>query len=240
MARVIKEYEARRKELITAAWSLFMENGYENTTVNAIIDECDVSKGTFYHYFDSKEQLLEASIEQVTVSIKGEIDTAISQPGLDAIQRMTRLIDASRVYKTEHAEMLGTMLPVIYREENLLLRHKMNERSVELISPAFTRVIEQGVDEGVFDVEFPRETSEMILRLGNAFAEANILTILDLSRRPEKFDLLKRRVRVYETTIERILGAPEGAFDIFDERSMQLLKKLASAANRMSDSDKGI
>lgn len=234
MARVLKEHGARRAELIDAAWSMFMESGYEGTTVNAIIEKCGVSKGTFYHYFSSKEEILEASIEQVTVRIRDEIERAISVEDLDAIGRMTSLIDASRMYKTEHADMLGTLLSVVYRDENLLLRHKMNRRSVELLSPLFTRVIEQGVKEGVFDVEFPLETSEMILELGNAFAEANVLLMLDMEQHPQNLELLKKRLSVYEATIERILGAPEGSFAVFDERSMLLLEKLALAANRVS------
>lgn len=235
MARVAKDYEARRGELIDAAWALFTEHGYENTTVSAIIDACDISKGTFYHYFGSKEELLDATIERITISIRDAIEGAISVQGLTAVEKMARLIDASRVYKTEHAEVLGTLVSVIYSDENLLLRHKMHARTVELLSPAFTLVIEQGVDEGVFDVRFPAETAEMILQLGNAFAELNVTSMMDMAGRPEMIDRLTRRIRVYATTVERVLGAPEDSFEIYNERSIKLLKKLAQATGRASN-----
>ena len=47
-----------RGKIVSAAWKLFYEQGYEDTTVEDIIFESATSKGTFYHYFKSKEDLL--------------------------------------------------------------------------------------------------------------------------------------------------------------------------------------
>jgi len=47
-----------RVKILNAAWKLFEEKGYDNTTVDEIIEATDTSKGTFYHYFKSKEDLL--------------------------------------------------------------------------------------------------------------------------------------------------------------------------------------
>lgn len=51
--------EPMRERIIRTAWRLFDENGYENTTVDRIIEECGISKGGFYHYFHAKDDLLE-------------------------------------------------------------------------------------------------------------------------------------------------------------------------------------
>ncbi len=45
-------------KIITAAWDLFYEQGYEDTTVEEIIDKSGTSKGSFYHYFEGKDALL--------------------------------------------------------------------------------------------------------------------------------------------------------------------------------------
>ena len=45
-------------KIITAAWDLFYEQGYEDTTVEDIVFESETSKGSFYHYFDGKDALL--------------------------------------------------------------------------------------------------------------------------------------------------------------------------------------
>lgn len=45
-------------KIVAAAWSLFKKQGYEDTTIDEIIDEADVSRGTFYYYFNGKDDLL--------------------------------------------------------------------------------------------------------------------------------------------------------------------------------------
>lgn len=47
-----------KSRIVSAAWKLFYEQGYENTTIEDIIEESETSKGSFYHYFDSKDALL--------------------------------------------------------------------------------------------------------------------------------------------------------------------------------------
>ena len=47
-----------RGRIVSAAWQLFYEQGYEHTTVEEIIDASQTSKGSFYHYFDGKDSLL--------------------------------------------------------------------------------------------------------------------------------------------------------------------------------------
>ena len=44
--------------IVSAAWKLFYEQGYDNTTVEDIIFESETSKGSFYHYFEGKDALL--------------------------------------------------------------------------------------------------------------------------------------------------------------------------------------
>ena len=62
--RVTKDPEERKQELIDAAERLFMERGYEATAVSDIVQEVGVAQGTFYYYFPSKEEILEAIIEK--------------------------------------------------------------------------------------------------------------------------------------------------------------------------------
>ena len=53
-----KSAQNTRGKLVAAAWKLFYEQGYDNTTVEDIIAESGASKGSFYHYFDGKDALL--------------------------------------------------------------------------------------------------------------------------------------------------------------------------------------
>lgn len=53
-----KKAKNTKGKIITAAWKLFYEQGYDDTTIEEIIDESGTSKGSFYHYFEGKDALL--------------------------------------------------------------------------------------------------------------------------------------------------------------------------------------
>ena len=58
----MKKGEKRKRELLQIAYRLFLSQGYENTSVDEIIEAAGIAKGTYYYYFQSKEQMLEAVI----------------------------------------------------------------------------------------------------------------------------------------------------------------------------------
>ena len=58
MKKVAKKRQSTKSRIVKAAWNLFYKNGYDNTTVEEIINASKTSKGTFYHYFKGKEALL--------------------------------------------------------------------------------------------------------------------------------------------------------------------------------------
>ena len=53
-----KNANQTKSRIVTAAWKLFYQYGYENTTIDDIVDASQTSKGSFYHYFESKDALL--------------------------------------------------------------------------------------------------------------------------------------------------------------------------------------
>lgn len=53
-----KDPRNTRRKIVTTAWKLFYEQGYDSTTVDQIISESGTSKGSFYHYFNGKDALL--------------------------------------------------------------------------------------------------------------------------------------------------------------------------------------
>ena len=53
-----KRTKTTKKKIVSAAWRLFYEQGYEDTTVDDIVEESGTSKGSFYHYFEGKDALL--------------------------------------------------------------------------------------------------------------------------------------------------------------------------------------
>ena len=79
MARTIKNPDVRRNEIIDVAQGLFLSKGYEQTSVQDILDGAGIAKGTFYLYFDGKEQLLFELVNQLRQKAMEEFLAAVEQ-----------------------------------------------------------------------------------------------------------------------------------------------------------------
>lgn len=75
--------------IISAAWKLFYEQGYENTTVEDIVFESETSKGSFYHYFDGKDALL-GTLASVFDEKYEELQE-IMDPNMNAMEKLIYL-----------------------------------------------------------------------------------------------------------------------------------------------------
>ena len=69
MPRVLKEPLERRNDILDATQHLIISKGYERMTIQDVMDRLQISKGAFYHYFGSKQALLDALIERITAEV---------------------------------------------------------------------------------------------------------------------------------------------------------------------------
>ena len=80
MVRIVKKAEVRRAEIVEAARFLFQTQEYEKVTMQAVMERLGIAKGTIYHHFQSKEELLEAVVENIVA---------------EQIARMHQVVDAA-------------------------------------------------------------------------------------------------------------------------------------------------
>ena len=229
MPRVIKTYEERKAEMVAAAWSLFSENGYDQTTVNAIIEKLGVSKGTFYHYFTSKEDILNAVVEHMTRQGLLAVRPILQDETLSAVDKLNRFIKSARAWRLANIDAIKEIVGVLYRDENIIIRHKLQTYSAALTAPLLSKLIEQGVAEGVFDNAYPSECAELLLHLGNTIGETNARLFMGLKSAPENLDQIKRNIEVYCDMLERLLGAPRGTVERIDQ---DIFQKIVNSGRR--------
>ena len=88
--------EKRRKAMIDAAYSLFVERGYEAVTLDDIIKVSGGSKSSLYKYFSNKEGILKAVIESLAAAIEQQIDVSVKpkQSTRDALKRVGSMISS--------------------------------------------------------------------------------------------------------------------------------------------------
>lgn len=215
--RILKEHDVRKAEILDAAQALFFEAGYDQTPVSAIIEKVGVAKGTFYYYFKSKEDLLDCLAERAGEQSLAEIESVATSEGLNALEKLNLVYEASRRWQSQNMDLVMTILKVMYKDENLLLRHKIQTRSLDLSTPLFASIIAQGVKEGIFNVGDPREIGELVLRMGNDLGNTATVLFLDIPDNPGNLDRVERKIEVYQESVARILGAPEGSIRILDK-----------------------
>ena len=221
MVRISKNYDERKEELLDAAQALFYSQGYQRTSVDAIIDKVGVAKGTFYYYFDSKEELLDALANRLGLEVLEQIRAVVDQENLSALDKLNQVFAISRSWKVAHRHLIKTILEVIYRDENVIIRHKMTMRSVELSAPEMVKVVKQGVQEGVFDVAYPEQSGEMILYVSSTMSDIIARLFLELEEKPGNLPIIDRKIDLYEDLMERILGAPTGSIQVLDRTFLQ-------------------
>ncbi|MCA0043335.1 TetR/AcrR family transcriptional regulator [Celeribacter litoreus] len=200
MGRIVKDPKVRRAEIVETAERLFRAHGYANCSVDMIIREIGVAKGTFYYYFKSKPAILQAivdkTLDQIVAMARGVADT----PTLTALQKMEALLGNSHMGDDESLEVAD----MLHLPENRELHELTNIETILRLSPILAKVVEQGNKEGVFDVEHPLETVQFL------FTGAQFLTDGGMFQFSES-EIRARRL-VTQTIIEKALGAAAGSF----------------------------
>lgn len=220
MARIVKEHDVRKNEILDTAYALFYRVGYEKTTIEAIIGEMRIAKGTFYHYFRSKLDLLDSLVERMTDRIR-EGSRAVIESEKGALQKFKDLFEMGGAIKLEHREILIPALKYLFSDESLIARHRMMRKMLEKLTPVYAAIIRQGIEEGVFDTPYPDDVVELILGMGYYLSEITSKLIFELDRKPENLKILERKLRLHEHAMERILGAEEGSLKLYDYRLIE-------------------
>lgn len=218
MPRVVKQAETRRSELLDCAQALFFERGYERTTISDIIEKAGVSKGGFYHHFTSKEEILEALAARLASEAVARVEDVLEDPKLDALERLNAFLARSRQLKVEDAPRINAMFDVIFKPENIVLYHRLNAAVTGVMVPVLTRIIAQGVKEGVFNFGEPQATAEILLKLGASThdAVARAIESSGTSDAEAAAKALEERLRLIGLAIDRILGLPDGSVSFVD------------------------
>ena len=221
MARVIKEYAVRRNEILDVAQKLVQSKGYEQMTIQDILDAVQLSKGAFYHYFTSKQQLLEALLERMQEKIEPLVRSIVDDPNLSALEKLQRIFIMLAQWKSARKEFLLALLRVWYADDNALIRQKTRAMAIKRIAPQIQVIVQQGIQEGSLTTTYPEQVGELILNLIQDLGET--LAGLYLAFDPAHDDMLRieQTAAAYTDALERVLGAPSASLLIVDAQTLR-------------------
>ncbi|MDR3575642.1 MAG: TetR/AcrR family transcriptional regulator [Anaerolineaceae bacterium] len=199
MVRIVKKPAERRLEIIRAARRLFQTKEYNNTTMQDVMDDLGIAKGTIYYYFKSKEDLLEAVIENIVDESIEQMQSALVELNGNALDKLRILIG-----KGNMAAANGEILESLHQPGNSSMHNRLLAAALIKQAPVYAGLIQQGCQEGLFQTDTPLECAEFIL--------AALQFLTDQGIYPWTQSDLIRRALAFPGLIEAQLKAAPGSF----------------------------
>lgn len=197
--RIIKTPQERRADIIQAAQRLFHAQGYADTSVDEIVREAQIAKGTFYYYFKSKPEVLAALAQQLIAEMAAQAKKIADAPSLDAVEKLCRIIRKQNDIKDGGEDIVQG----IHEPANRELHDRLGIETVLTLGPVFAQVIEQGNREGIFQVADPLSTMQFILAGADSLLGHNAFNWTPAQQHA--------RLQAMLILIERALGAAAGS-----------------------------
>ncbi|MDR2505719.1 MAG: TetR/AcrR family transcriptional regulator [Oscillospiraceae bacterium] len=203
----------RRQTIIDTAERLFYKKGYEQTSVQDIIDALNYSKGGFYHHFDSKLALLCAICESRAARTREAVEEAVANAGGDPVDQLNAFFESGALFREDNLDYLSLLLRVAYRDDASLMREKIKEYSLNATLPTLDKIILAGSRERVFLAPHQDLLGELILRLVAQLTD-DLAFRINAVPPPAEDDLLPLmldKLELYRHAVERVLEAPFGS-----------------------------
>jgi AcrR family transcriptional regulator len=219
MARTknIAEHAVRRDTFVDAALGLIQAKGYEEMSIQDVLDEVGASRGAFYHYFDSKTALLEAALERIIELSTASLEPLVADPDLRAIDKLSGVFAGIAEWKQSRRDLLLAVMRVWLSDDNAIVREKLRIATGINLTPLVARIIRQGVAEGEFQVGSPDDAARVFVSLMLGANET--ATRLFVAREADtlSYEAVKRALTAYGEGFERILAARPGSLTFLDE-----------------------
>lgn len=227
MARTRKQddHVAKRNQILDVTQRLIYTRGYEQMSIQHILDELSISKGAFYHYFDSKPALLEALIERIQDQVEVVLLPIVHDAALSAPEKLQRFFDTVAGWKTARKDFLFALLRVWYMDDNAIARQKVTAAMQRRVAPWLATMLRgksrkpaaAGSDQSA------QVVLTLMVGLGDAVA-AHMLALeqdAPLERRMACLRNIELVTAAYTMAIDRVLDLKPGSLRLFRTETMR-------------------
>ncbi len=210
--RAPQKFEERKNEILDAAEMLFGTKGYSKTTVNDILRMLGIAKGTFYYYFKSKEEVMDSIVMRfIDTGLKAAKAIAADQ-SLKTHEKIFRIIMAQNQDKSRKDQIIEQF----HRADNAEMHQKSLVETILKLTPILTDIVEQGIKEGSFKTQSPKEVVEFLL--------ASSQFLLDTGLFQWQPGEIIQKAKAFAYIIETTLGAEKGSFGYIPGIYEEMLK----------------
>lgn len=223
MARTVDTaaHALRREEFLDAAQRLLETKGYERMSVQDVLAETGASKGAFYHYFASKQALLEAVVTRIVENVAAHLAPVAEADERPAVERLRRFFAALGGWKTGRRDLIVAVMRVWHSDANAVARRRLRAATKDVVAPLLAGVVASGIEERVFAPADPERLSRALVSLVQGLEDE--LSDLFFAVESGAADLAEVRstVAAYTTAMERTVGAPEGSLELVDDKTLR-------------------
>ena len=197
--RITKNPEERRKELIAIAEQLFIKKGYEKTAVSDIVKKAKVAQGTFYYYFKTKEEILDAIVDRyINLTVEGMKKIA-NEKESNAVDKIVKIFLFSSSFRKDRT----SLMQYLHEDKNAHLHLKFERKMPVKTAKPLSKIISQGVKEKYFDTKYPQEAAKAFIGVSAMVMQG----LYDMKPGSEEYF---RKLNATIDFLERILGAKSG------------------------------
>ena len=161
--------EKTKSEILKTAERLFNEKGWDNVNISDIVTEIGVTRGAFYHYFNSREDLIYSVIMQSFID-NNPFLLASKEKELNAIQKLRFALKINLNLQFDVAstsDMSKTMYDPIVFKSNVFF-------SINIVAPYIEKLLVEGNADGSISVEYPKHTAHAVCLIFNEWLNPTI------------------------------------------------------------------
>lgn len=217
----VQVHKVRRDAFLDVAQRLIQAKGYEQMSIQDVLDELETSRGALYHYFDSKEALLDGVVERFADFGMAVVAPILADPNLPALRKLEKVLGGIATYKAEHRELVLAIMDVWNSDGNVLVREKLRRLSAPRLEPILSAVIRQGIDEGIIQSDAPEEMARVIVYLMQGYGDLAAGYFIARQAGTLSLDDVLRTYAAFSQAFERILGIPPGSVTLTDEQTLR-------------------
>ena len=150
--------EVTVERILDVSQRLFLEKGYDNTTIQDIVDELGgLTKGAVYHHFKSKEEIMDAVGDRMFFS-NNPFEAVRGRTDLNGLQKLREAVRLNQSDQ-ERVRLTAQSIPIA-KSPRLLQEMIVSNRKV--LTPYFLELIEEGNRDGSMHTDYPREIAELL------------------------------------------------------------------------------
>jgi len=217
--------EERKKEIMDTSLRLFLTKGFEETSIQNIIDEISISKGGFYHHYKSKNELLDAIALKKAEDYVHLWRNLKEYTSLSGKEKFIEIFRISNNIKIRHFDETIALWSILYEEKNLRFRIRLLEKQIEYSIPVIAPYVQQAIDEGDFDTPYPEESVALIIRYSDKMMETILPLLIQAKEDKGIIPQIYEKYHFMFFIMERVLGAEKGSIAIFPPNYLEDIYK---------------